>query len=271
MPTSRRLTEPLHLYTLPRPVIQCKIHARPSAHNKSPYLVDVEFPDGSIAVAHNPALGCNGLVSPGATAYVMQAAAGSKAISEYTLYHIGLPNSEVICVNPAVANDVAAAITETFLHCTAIRREVSIGNCRFDMTAERAGKRIILEVKNASIADVVCCMPRNRVAALKAAGPDAPLCAIFPYGNKQKEGLVSPRALKHAQGLTAAAVYPDTETYILYLSQRPDVDRLLISPLDAEYNAAVSTAANAGVQLRGYSIRWVAERAYLYKVLPVVY
>ncbi len=265
-----RLPEPLYLYSLPRPLSKCIIKARPSAYNKSPYLVDVEFPDGRIAVAHNPALGCNGLVAPGVTAYVMPAAPASKAISEYTLYHVELPgSSSLICIHPAVANSVAEAIAEKFIHCTNIRREVAIGGSRFDMVADRAGRRCILEVKNASIADTVCCMPSERSATLKAAGPDPPLSAIFPYGNKQKRGLVSPRALKHANEL-AALTADDTATYILYLTQRTDVSQLLISTLDTEYRAAVAAAKEAGVQLRAYSILWVNEHAYLNAILPVI-
>ncbi len=56
------------LYKLPRRLERVIIHARPSAYNKSPYLVDIQLPDGSIEVCHNPALGCNGLVCPGAVA-----------------------------------------------------------------------------------------------------------------------------------------------------------------------------------------------------------
>jgi DNA-binding sugar fermentation-stimulating protein len=270
-PNAIRLPVPLYLYSLPRPLSKCIIKARPSAYNKSPYLVDVEFPDGRVAVAHNPALGCNGLVAPGVTAYVMPAAPASKAISEYTLYHVVLDSSSknLVCIHPAVANSVAEAIAEKFIHCTNIRREVAIGGSRFDMVADRAGRRCILEVKNASIADTVCCMPSERSAALKAAGPAPPLSAIFPYGNKQKRGLVSPRALKHANELAALAA-DDTAAYILYLTQRTDVSQLLISTLDTEYRAAVAAAKAAGVQLRAYSILWEGEHAYLHAILPVI-
>ena len=265
------------LYKLPRRLERVVIHARPSSHNKSPYLIDIQLPDGSIEVCHNPALGCNGLVCAGAVAYVMPSAPGSKAISKYTLYHIELvPETkerpaDVVCVHPAVANEVAAGLIDQLLRFPNHRREVTCDDCRFDFAAQTAdGRQVYLEVKNASIADTVNCLPADRSRALKAAGPDAPLTAIFPYGNKPKAGLVSPRALKHAEGLARICKKAGpAAAYIIYMSQRPDVEQFKISALDPEYRAAVSAAADAGVIVQAYSIRWIGRRAYLRKALPI--
>jgi DNA-binding sugar fermentation-stimulating protein len=268
---------PIHLYTLPRQLVHAKVHARPSAKNKSPYLCDVQLEDGSIAVCHNPALGCAGLVCAGADVMVMPVDSKSKGISRYVLYHVvvnkpeQVPSKEsadVICIHPAVANDIAEAVAEKFLRCSQIRREVAVGNSRFDMCAIKDDKEVLLEVKNASIADTVCCLPRDRPRALKDAGVSAPLCAIFPYGNKQKRGLVSPRALKHATELGRLA-RKGKQAYILYLSQRTDVQRFKISTLDEEYLAAVNKAVSRGLRLRAFSIRWVGSSAYLDKLLPI--
>ncbi len=266
----------IQLYKLPRRLERVVIHARPSSYNKSPYLIDIQLADGSIEVCHNPALGCNGLVTPGAVAYVMPAAAGSKAVSKYTLYHIELTaqtesaEADVVCIHPAVANDVAAGLIDQLLRFPNHRREVTCGDCRFDFAAETAdGRQVYLEVKNASIADTVNCLPRDRPAALKAAGAAAPLAAIFPYGNKPKAGLVSPRALKHAEKLTRLCKKGKATTYIIYMSQRPDVEAFKISTLDPEYRAAVTAAAEAGVIIQAYSIRWIGRRAYLRKALPI--
>ena len=262
---------PIHLYTLPRQLVYAKVHARPSARNKSPYLCDVQLEDGSIEVCHNPALGCAGLVCVGADVMVMPVDSKSKGISRYVLYHVvlaGRESADVICIHPAVANDIAEAVAEKFLHCSQIRREVSVGNSRFDMCAIKDDKEVLLEVKNASIADTVCCLPRDRPQALKAAGASAPLCAIFPYGNKQKRGLVSPRALKHATELGRLA-RKGKQAYIIYLSQRTDVTRFKISTLDEEYLAAVNKAVSRGLRLRAFSICWVGSSAYLDKLLPI--
>jgi DNA-binding sugar fermentation-stimulating protein len=240
-------------------------------------LVDIQLPDGSIEVCHNPALACNGLVSSGAIAYVMPAAPDSKAVSKYTLYHIELvpetaeQPADVVCVHPAVANDVAAGLIDQLLRFQNQQREVTCGDCRFDFAAQAAdGRQVYLEVKNASIADTVNCLPAERTKALKTAGPDAPLAAIFPYGNKPKAGLVSPRALKHAEGLARICKKAGpAAAYIIYMSQRPDVERFKISTLDSEYRAAVSAAAEAGVIIQAYSIRWIGRRAYLRKALPI--
>ncbi len=261
---------PVHLYTLPRQLVRAKIHARPSAKNKSPYLCDVQLEDGSIAVCHNPALGCAGLVCVGADVMVMPVDSKSKGISRYVLYHVclGGESADVVCVHPAVANDIAEAVAEKFLRCSQIRREVAVGDSRFDMCAIKDGQKVLLEVKNASIADTVCCLPRDRRQALKAIGDNPPLCAIFPYGNKQKKGLVSPRALKHATELGRLAK-AGRATYILYLSQRTDVSRFMISTLDEEYLAAVNKAVSRGLCLRAFSIRWIGESAYSDKLLPI--
>ena len=264
------------LYKLPRRLERVVIHARPSSYNKSPYLIDIQLPDGSIATCHNPALGCNGLVSPGAIAYVMPAATGSKAVSKYTLYHIELAAAsedqpaDVVCVHPAVANEVAAGLIDQLLRFQEVCREVTCNDCRFDFAAQTAdGRQVYLEVKNASIADTVNCLPADRKKALAAAG-DSSLAAIFPYGNKPKAGLVSPRALKHAEGLTRICKKAGpASAYIIYISQRPDVERFKISVLDPEYRTAVSAAADAGVVVQAYSIRWIGRRAYLRKALPI--
>ncbi len=260
---------PVHLYTLPRALVRAKIYARPSAKNKSPYLCDVQLEDGSIEVCHNPALGCAGLVCVGADVMVMPVDSKSKGISRYVLYHVVLTESaDVVCVHPAVANDIAEAVAEKFLRCSQIRREVAIGDSRFDMCAMKDGQEVLLEVKNASIADTVCCLPRDRRQALKVVGDNPPLCAIFPYGNKQKKGLVSPRALKHATELGRLA-RDGYCTYIIYLSQRTDISRFMISTLDEEYLAAVNKAVSRGLRLRAFSIRWIGESAYLDKLLPI--
>ena len=252
-----------YLYKLPRPLERVIIHARPSAHNKSPYLIDVALADGSIAVCHNPALGCNGLVAAGVAAWVMPAAPDSKGVSKYVLYHIETSAGVCVCVHPIVANEIAAAIIDRLLHFQDLRREVTYKDCRFDFAGRAGGADAFLEVKNASIADTYNCMPAER-----AATEPGPLSAIFPYGNKQKRGLVSPRALKHADGLRRATC-KGYKAYIMYLTQRTDVEQFKISALDQEYLQAVQRAADAGVVLQAYSIRWIGRRAYLCKALHV--
>jgi DNA-binding sugar fermentation-stimulating protein len=253
-----------YLYKLPRRLERVVIHARPSAHNKSPYLIDVALPDGSIAVCHNPALGCNGLVAVGVTAWVMPAAPDSKGVSKYVLYHIETAEGQLVCVHPTVANEIAGAIIDRLLHFQDVCREVTYKDCRFDFAGrDAAGAEAFLEVKNASIADTYNCMPAER-----AASKPGPLSAIFPYGNKQKRGLVSPRALKHADGLRRAT-RKGYKAYIMYLTQRTDVEQFKISALDQEYLTAVQRAADAGVIIQAYSIRWIGRRAYLCKALHV--
>ena len=83
-PSSPEMTTPL--YKFPRPLHRARITARPSASNKSPYLVDVvldDDPTQQSQIAHNPALLCGGRLDKGATIYVMASPPESKGLSKY--------------------------------------------------------------------------------------------------------------------------------------------------------------------------------------------
>ncbi len=97
------------LYTLPRPLTRATVLARPSKTNKSPYLADIHTEDGAICMAHTPALGCCGLIAPGALVWVMRSG-GEKTVSQYTIYLVELADGTRICAHPTVANEVAAGL-----------------------------------------------------------------------------------------------------------------------------------------------------------------
>lgn len=263
------------LYQLPRSLEAATVLCRPSASNKSPYLVDVQLDtDTSIHITHNPALGCHGLIVPGAKVWVMSAAEDSKGISSKILYLVQ-DGEAIVCVNPAVANHLAAAILaggylggeDISDICTEVSPPEHPGT-RFDFSAvdQKTGGRIWVEVKNASLADTYDGLESGRSKA-----PPGPKVAIFPYGNKRKIDLVSPRALKHCQHLTELSSH-STKCILMYLSQRTDVAAFKISSLDTVYNRAVQTARATGVSVLAFSIRWTTEgKAYLHKPLTVLY
>ncbi len=251
------------IYKFPRTLVQATIHARPSSVNKSPYLVDIQLPDGDICQAHNPALGCGGLVTVGATAYVMPSPPESRGLSKYTLLLIELEGDTIVCVNPQVGNKIAEQIIARQLVISNIKtyqEEQTVDESRFDFAGTTtANEQFYIEVKSAPIADIVDCMPRDRNKRINQLQPQPPLFTIFPYGNTRKQGLVSPRALKHAQHLTKLQETAEAKTALLYLSMRPDVEHFQISELDTEYNSAIQVAYDAGVLLRSYALRFTAE------------
>lgn len=274
------------IYTFPRALTQVTIHARPSSVNKSPYLVDIQLPCGEIHQAHNPALGAGGLVTVGATAYVMPSSPESRGLSKYNLLLIQLEDDTLVCVNPQVGNKVAEQIiANQFVipDLESYQQEVTVkampqllarhashdmvtvksnldGESRFDFAGQTTtGEQFYIEVKSAPIADIVDCMPRDRARKLKDLPTPPPLFTIFPYGNTRKAGLISPRALKHAQHLTKIQQAAQAKTALLYLSMRPDVSHFQISEIDTEYNAAVAAAHAAGVLLKSYALRFTAE------------
>jgi DNA-binding sugar fermentation-stimulating protein len=237
------------LFQFPKPFIGATVVARPSQHNKSPYLLDCRLEDGSEAIVHNPALKCNGLVDPGAKVW-LQPAASDKSLSKYVLYLVDL-EGVLVCVHPTVANEICLGLIRCGRVATWIeklQREVVFGDCRFDFYGLINERPTYIEVKSASMADTVNCLPGDRAKATHG-----PLMAIFPYGNRPKLGLVSERALKHVEGLKKA-VAAGHLGYLVYISMRPDVCALKVSELDPVYRQAVMGAD--GVRVVAFSVAW---------------
>lgn len=261
------------LYKFNKPFIAASVVARPSRHNKSPYLLDCRLDSGEEAIVHNPALKCNGLVEPGARVY-LQVAASDKSLSKYVLYLVYTENV-LVCIHPTIANEIAESLIcrghiAPFIE--QVRREVTHGDCRFDFYGLVAGQPTYIEIKNASIADRVNCMPGRRSAALAALHADAPLMAIFPCGNRSKAGLVSPRALKHVEGLVAATKQDEQQcgAYLVYISMRPDVQVLKVSELDSVYRQAVMSARNT-VNIVAFNVCWKTDGScWFVGKLPVI-
>ena len=190
----------MSLIKFPRALHRAKITARPSASNKSPYLVDVVLDDDPAQqpqIAHNPALLCGGRLDKGAIVYVMAAPEASKGLSKFQVMLLEAEGTLII-TNPQVANQIAAEIIKQG-HLgwipTALKAEVTHGESRFDFGGELVeqasdfsgsrqvdNKPFFVEVKSAPLLD--------------ATGQ----AAIFPVGNRKHKANdpVSPRAVKQA-------------------------------------------------------------------------
>ena len=260
------------LYSLPSDLVRATVVRRPSQYNKSPYLADI-LVDGEQepSVAHTPALGCNGYVAPGQVVWAMPAT-NSKTISKYTIYHAE-QDGEIICIHPQVANAVARALLESWLVVPGLQKiksEVTVGDSRFDFGARVQKQKAYIEVKSAPIADIVDALPKDRSRSISSMGPGPhPKTAIFPHGNNPKEGLLSPRALKHIEHLNGLTT--EARCVMLYLTMRTDVNRLTISARDKVYREAVARAAAAGVQVEAWTVKWTGRHAYLGECIPVIY
>jgi DNA-binding sugar fermentation-stimulating protein len=245
------------LYEYPRPLHRAKITARPSASNKSPYLVDVildDDPTQTPQIAHNPALLCGGRLDKGATIYVMPAPPESKGLSKYLVMLLEAEDT-LIMTNTQYGNHIAAAIAKQgylgWIPDT-LKAEATHGQSRFDFGGCcAANKEFFIEVKSAPLLDT-----------------DGK-AAIFPVGNRKHKAddPVSPRAVKHAEHLTAlASTY---KTALMYIAMRPDPTHFQISQRDNTYNAAIRKAHAAGVNLYAFSVRPTTEGVYFEKALDV--
>jgi DNA-binding sugar fermentation-stimulating protein len=263
------------IYSLPAPLVRAKVLARPSKINKSPYLADIEIDGAAAGMAHTPALGCCGLIAAGATVWVMPAPS-SKSVSSYVIYLVEEADGNIICAHPTVANEVAAGMLAAGIVVPGlrdIRREVVAADteCRFDFCGmDTDGIRTIVEVKSAPIADTVDCMPRDRAKALTEAGPNPPKMAIFPHGNRRKDDVISPRALKHTQTMHGLVESGKARCIMLYLTMRTDVERFTVSAVDHIYRQAVMDACDAGVEIQAWSVRWEGQHAYVGMPLEII-
>ena len=81
---------------------------------------------------------------------------------------------------------------------------------------------------------------------------------------------MSPRAVKHAEHLTALAISKTHKTELLFLAMRPDPTHFQISTADITYNNAIRKAHEAGVALCAFSVRPTPDgEVYFEKALDV--
>jgi DNA-binding sugar fermentation-stimulating protein len=269
------------LYKFPRPLHRAKITARPSASNKSPYLVDVvlhDDPTQEPQIAHNPALLCGGRLDKGAIVYVMASPPESKGLSKYQVMLLEAEQTLII-TNTQYGNHIAAEIIKQgYLGWIpeTLKAEVTHGESRFDFGGSRAsplnGSRSQRELGNdfggSSANKQDFFIEVKSVPLLDTAGK----AAIFPVGNRKHKAddPVSPRAVKHAEHLTALTTSKTHKTTLLFLAMRPDPTHFQISTADITYNNAIRKAHEAGVALCAFSVRPTSEgEVYFEKALDV--
>ena len=237
------------LYSFPKPLVGVTVVKRPSASIKSPYVADVRYDDGRLALCHTPGLGCCGLVEAGRRIYVSAGSAGSKTdcVAQIAECH----DTEGVFYNgihPMVSQSAARGLLSRISATAVWNAEVVVeAGTRLDYVGVLpTGKKIYVEIKNAMV-------------SLEETKARADRRAVFPEGFRKKVGEpVSPRAVKHAQVLQRLLGEPDTEACVLlYTVPRTDCgDGMTINARDPIYYSAVREAVRAGVVVRAFALSY---------------
>ena len=241
------------LYTIPGQLVRATVVKRPSSSIKSPYVADIVFEDGRIALCHTPSLGCCGLVERDRIVYVVAAKDGSKSKTAYTVQIAECSDSEGIYyvgIHPMISQHASRVLLQEISTVATWKSEVKINTeTRIDYVGTLPNnKKIYVEVKTAPVS-IELTLPRSTRNS------------VFPEGYRKKiTDTISPRAVKHANTLKELLADETTEACVLlYMVPRNDCCGLKINRTDPIYNTAVKEAQEAGVQLRAFSLNYTLD------------
>ena len=225
-------------------LVEGKILARPSKINKSPYLADVMI-DNKSFMAHSPALGMSGMISPSADVYV-EYCDNPKCVSQYRIRIVIVKNflnkrKIYLGANPVLANKLVmnTFLKKTFLNNKFLKNistniddwkpEVKILDSRIDFRTHDGNKPVYIEVKNVPLASYSI-KETNNHEMLKFYGKKRKLFinmkdnikyGVFPDGySKPGTELVSERAYKHL--LTLEKLSKKNRSILIFVLQRSD-------------------------------------------------
>jgi sugar fermentation stimulation protein A len=280
-------------------LVLVKIVSRPSKLCKTPYVADIELPDGSIVQAHCASMGCCGLSEKESYVYASPIKSNtSQSKSKICSHKIYLANfceekiinsqhyinTQLIGVDPKLAETlVENALTKNYLktltNIKTYRREVKLLNSRFDFAGiDEHGKYFVLEVKNVPLADYADVSSSDRKKMIKRG--DFTNIAIndkisyFPDGYRKKKGaVVSERALKHINELAEITHSKIIRPIICFVVQRTDVSSFQASVLDPIYKDAFNEAIKKGVEVIVLVVSWNTngEATFISCDLPINY
>ena len=261
-----------------------KIISRPSKICKTPYVADIELPDGSIVQAHSASLGCCGLCEKDSYVYASPMLANcpqSKSkVCSYKIYLADYYEEKIVAKEKYISNQligidpklaetlVEKALTSncftTLQNIKKHRREAKLGNSRFDFIGiDENDKYFILEVKNVPLADYadVCSSDRKKMIKngdFKDIHIDNKI-SYFPDGYRKKKGaVVSERALKHINELADITISKIIRPIICFVIQRTDSSSFQASLLDPTYKEAFNDALKKGVEVIVLVVSWNA-------------
>lgn len=250
------------LFTLPE-LTRATVVSRPSKVIKSPYVADIRVGDDlSVVQCHSPGLGCGGMVAAGTTVYVSRNAGDTK--TSYTTHVAEVVDSDgtvYVGIHPMISQKIAGLLLDRICLDVCWKTEVACLDSRLDFVGDCAnGKKVYVEVKNAMICKDLSVGRGSRRA-------------LFPDGYRSPGSITtSPRAVKHAETLTALAKLQDTEAaYLVFIVPRDDCGGLELNRADPVYCSAVLTALRAGVKVVVFGLTYKKDGAIdFYKRLPLI-
>jgi len=280
-------------------LVLVKIVSRPSKVCKTPYVADIELPDGSIVQAHCASLGCCGLCEKDCFVYASPIKSNcshtKSTVCSYKIYLANFCeekiinahhyiNKQLIGVDPKLAETlVENALTKNYLktltNVKTYKREVKLLNSRFDFAGiDEQGKYFVLEVKNVPLADYADVSSSDRKKMIKRGDFTNIVInekiSYFPDGYRKKKGaVVSERALKHINELAEITHSKIIRPIICFVIQRTDVTSFQASVLDPIYKEAFNEAIKKGVEVIVLVVSWNAqgEATFVSCDLPVNY
>ena len=276
-----------------------KIISRPSKICKTPYVADIELPNGEIVQAHSASLGCCGLCEK--DCYVLASPIESNCkntksiVCKYKIYlaniyeerkinNIKYKNNQFIGIDPKLAETlVEKALTnnclKTLQNIKGYKREFSCLDSRFDFVGiDNNDKYFILEVKNVPLADFIDCSNKEKNILIKQGkyNPENFMLnqkiSYFPDGYRKNKGdVVSERALKHINELSEITISKIIRPIICFVIQRTDSSSFQASNIDPTYKEAFNKAIKNGVEVIVLVVEWneIGEAKFIRCDLPV--
>ena len=209
---------------LPTPLIEGRLLRRYQR-----FLADVELNDGRVVTAHTPNTGSMQQCAVAGCEVLLSASDNPKRKLAWS-WELVKVNGSWVDINTHRANRVVAeALRQGRIVGLAgyeVTPEFRFGESRLDFMLEKAGERVLLEVKNVTL----CCQPGM------ACFPDA----------------VTLRGQKHLREL-AAAVELGSRAVIFFLVQRSEARSFApADAIDPEYGRLLRRATAAGVEVLAY-------------------
>lgn len=225
-------------------LVEGQVSSRPSKINKSPYLADVII-SGKSFMAHSPALGMSGMISPSADVY-LEYCDNKKCVSQYRIRIVLVKNflntrKIYLGANPVLANKLVmnTFLKNTFKNNKFLKNistniddwkpETKILDSRIDFLTHDGNKPVYIEVKNVPLASYSMKEIKNP-EMLKFYGKKRKLFintknnikfGVFPDGySKSGSELVSERAYKHL--LTLEKLSKKNRSILIFVLQRSD-------------------------------------------------
>ncbi len=272
-------------------LFEAVVLARPSKVCRSPYLADIMVNGGEENVmAHTPALGCCGMIVPGARVLCTKSHSETNK-SKYIIHHVIQKDGSIVGVNPMLGNPIVKSLLLNhkiphFQNITQLESEYTVKGeegseedgteeeeSRFDFTfVNEEGARVYCEVKCVPLADIVDVSEKERKKIDESKYDISKKIAIFPDGyRKKKSEPVSVRALKHVNHLRRIKESnPNVVCALIFLIQRTDVVAFKPSSLDPIYQKAVYEARDAGVEIMPICVEWRGSECYERGMVPMI-